>query len=304
MHWFRLAFGFLLGFCATGIRSSAQVALVVTTHPVLLDVVRQLAADDVRVECLVPTGTSVRDYDPTAEGVRTVREASLLVVHGVDLDAWIDGMIRESGYNKDVAVATDRMPLLDINGRVHEPEDERELDFSQFDANTWHDPRNVIHFARVIAVALTDLLPSRAADIDDRLRAYVRELEELHAYAEAQFNALPPARRRLATSHDTLGYLGATYGLQIGLIPGFEAGRPPQPVLMGRMIDLVASLNVPAIFLGAGTPSLASRELESATGVRVITTLFTDTLGAPGSADGRYTVRFRRNVDTIVESLR
>jgi len=285
-------------------RLSAQIPLVVTTHPVLLDVVRQLAADDVRVECLVPTGTSVRDYDPTPAGVRTLREASLLVVHGVDLDAWIDEMIRESGYNKDVAVATDRMPLLDIDGRFHEPEDERELDFSQFDANTWHDPRNVIHFARVIAVAVTDLMPSRATDIDDRLRAYIRELEELHAYAEAQFNALPAARRRLATSHDTFGYLGATYGLQIGLIPGFEPGRPPQPALMARMIDLVASLNVPAIFLGAGTPSLASRELENETGVRVITTLFTDTLGAPASADGRYTVRFRRNVDTIVGALR
>lgn len=299
----RFAVGLFL-LAATGTHSAGQAPLVVTTHPVLLDVVRQLAGDEVRGECLVPAGTSIRDYDPTPEGVRVLREASLLIVHGVDLDAWIDEMIRESGYNRDVTVATDRMPLLDIDGRVHEPEDERELDFSQFDANTWHDPRNIIHFARVIAVALTDLLPSRNADIDERLRAYTRELEELHAYAEAQFGALPAARRRLATSHDTLRYLGETYGLQIGLIPGFEAGRPPQPALMARMIDLVASLDVPAIFLGAGTPSLASRELEGATGVRVITTLFTDKLAAAHSPEGQYVARFRRNVDTIVEALR
>jgi ABC-type Zn uptake system ZnuABC Zn-binding protein ZnuA len=277
---------------------------VVTTNPVLLDVIRVLGADDVLASSLVPAGVSPRAFDPTPETVRALGEARLLVVQGLDYDAWIDAVVRDAGFRGEVVVATDRMPLLDVEGRVYEPEDEVELDFSQFDPHVWHDPRNVIHAARIVAIALADLLPARASVIEERLQSYIRELEELHAYAEGRFRSLDPGRRRLATSHDVFAYFGAVYDLQIGLIPGFEPGRAPQPAQLARMIDLVRSMEVPAIFLGAGTASLAIQEIESETGVHVITTLFTETLGHPGSPDGSYTVRFRRNVDLIVDALR
>lgn len=278
--------------------------LVVTTSPVLLDVIRVLGGDDILATSLVPAGVAPRAFDPTPETVRALGEARLLVVHGLDYDAWIDAVVRDAGYRGEIVVATDRMPLLDLEGRVYEQEDEVELDFSMFDPHVWHDPRNVIHAARIVAVALGDLLPARATVFEERLRGYVRTLEELHAYAEERFGSLPPARRRVATSHDGLAYLAHAYELRIGLIPGFEPGRAPQPAQLARMIDLVRAMDVPAIFLGAGTSAAAIREIEAETGARVMTTLFTETLGRPGSPDGSYAVRFRRNVDLMVEALR
>jgi zinc/manganese transport system substrate-binding protein len=277
---------------------------VVTTHAVLLDVIRQIGGEEVRAESLVPAGGSARAFDPTDDTSRLLQDAALLVVQGLDYDAWIDGVVRESGYRGEIAVATDRIPLLDLEGRIYEPEDEIELDFSQFDPHVWHDPRNVIHAARIIAVGLTDILPSRAPAFEERLRDYVRELEELHAYAERTFASLAPEKRRLATSHDVFAYFADAYDFQVGLIPGFEPGRAPPAVQLTRMIDLVRTMNVPAIFLAAGTASSAISEIEQETGVRVVTTLFTETLGPPGSPDGSYVVRFRRNVDEIAAALR
>lgn len=289
---------------ATGAGLAPAQPSVVTTSPVLLDVIRVLGADDVLAASLVPAGVSPRDFDPTPETVRALSGARLLVVQGLDYDAWVDAVVRDAGFGGEVAVATDRMPLLDLEGRAYEPEDEVELDFSKFDPHVWHDPRNVIHAARIVAVSLADLLPGRSSAIEERLQAFVRELEELHAHAEGRFRSLDPGRRRLATSHDVFAYFGAAYDLQIGLIPGFEPGRTPQPAQLARMIDLVRSMDVPAIFLGPGTATLAIREIEGETGVRVITTLFTETLGRPGSPDGSYAVRFRRNVDLIADALR
>lgn len=286
------------------VRLSAQVPLVVTTHPVHADVARQLGADDVEVACLVPAGTSLRLYEPNEAGIRLLARARIVITHGLELDAWIEAMIRESGFAGEVVVATDRMPVLDLQGVVHDPEEESERDSAEFDPNTWHDPRTIIHAARVIAVALADLVPTRATEIEERLRVYTGELQALHTYATEQFESLPPERRRVATSHGEFAYLAATYGLQIGLIPGFEPGRVPQPAQMAHLIEIVKPLGVPAIFLHAGTSPLAAKELREAAGVRVVTTLFTDTLGEPGSTTGSYIQMFRRNVDQIVGALK
>jgi len=291
----------LAGLCGL---ARAQVPLVVTTTPILADFVREVAGDAVQVESIVPPGVSPRDYEPGEAAVARLARAQALVIQGLDYDAWSEGVAREAGFAGELIVATDRMPLLDLSGREYEMDEGTEIDGEGFDPNTWHDPRKVVHTARVLAVALADLRPTEAAAIEQRAAAFIRALEDVHQHALRRFATLPPERRRMATSLDGFAYLAATYEVQIGLIPGFEPGRQPQPAQMARLIDLIEPLNVPAVFLAAGTSATALRELQEATGVRVITTLFTDTLGPPGSPDGSYLAQFRRNVDLIVDALK
>lgn len=284
--------------------ASAQTPLVVTTTPILADFVREVGGSAVQVESLVPTGVSPRDFEPGEESVRLIARAQVLVIQGLDYDAWSEGLAREAGFKGELVVATERMPLLDLSGRAFSMEEETEIDGEGFDPNTWHDPRNVIHSARIIAVALTDLRPTDSTSIEARLADFVKALESLHAEATARLASLPPERRRMATSLDHFAYFGAAYDLQIGLIPGLEPGRAPQPAQMARMVGIVESLGVPAVFMHAGTHSLAVRELQEATNARVVTTLFTDTLGKPGTPAGRYLVQFKRNVETIFNALK
>ncbi len=283
---------------------AAEVPLIVTSSTILQDAVRQLTGEAVRIHCLVPPGTHSLDYEPSSADLDLVRSARLVVITGVDREPWIEDLVRATGYSSELVVAADGMTLLDSRGFLLDPDDVQDRDpfdtDSVLDPHFWHNPRNVIHFIRMLSYSLEDVVPSLAGEIGTRMQAQVRELEEMHTYAVARFATLPPASRRIVTSHDSLNYLAHTYGFTIERIPGFEPGRTPQPAQIAHVNSLINVRQSSAVFFAAGLNSLVQRQIAAETGVRIITSLFTETLD-PGDT---YAAAFKRNIDTIVEALK
>ncbi|HEY0947312.1 MAG TPA: metal ABC transporter substrate-binding protein [Opitutaceae bacterium] len=305
----RLAFP-LFCLAATVFSGRAQ-PVVMTTNTILQDIVRQLAGDRVEARCLLPVGVDPHSFEPSPADVRRLAQAQLVVVNGVDFEPWLDKLVFNSGYNGSIVVATEGVALIDSEGHEHDPagaDDQPAAgdphEHGTLDPHAWHDPRNVIRYARNIALALADLLPTHTAEIEAAAAAYIATLEELHRYATAQFEKLPTARRRLATAHDALRYLEKAYNLQIVPIAGLAPGQEPNPKALARLIDTIRAQHVPAVFFESTSSPKALRLIADEAGVATVTSLYTDSLGPAGSPGATYAGMFRHNVDTIVAALR
>ena len=284
----------------------AAQPLVVTTSPVLQDLVQQIGGDSVRVECLLPAGIRAPDFEPTPESAHRLGAAQLFVVNGAGYEPWLEDLLKQSSYDGPVLVATQGLALLGLDGQWHEPTDDAPVNSAQGDLDpyAWHDPQNVVHYVANINGALTSLLPARAGAFRIRAAAYTRELQALQAYAQAQLGSIPRDRRRLATSLQAFRYFAATYGLQIVPIPGLAAGQELRPAVLEHMLTGIARLHVPAVFFESTANARTVKRIADETQTKVVTTLYTDGLGAAGSPAATYLGMFRANVDTIVQALK
>jgi len=290
---------------ALAVPATAQ-PLVVTTNPVLQDLVRQIGGADVRVECLLPDGANPAEYEPTPANVRQLAGAGLLVANGAGYEPWLDDLVRKAGYAGLQTNVSDGVALLDIDGRLHDPTDETASNLDQFilEPHAWLDPRNVMHYVAGIRDNLAELIPTRLHDFANRTTAYLGELRAVHAYAQAQLGAVPREHRRLATSLPAFRYLALAYDLTYVPIPGLGSGQELTPTIEARLAERVAQLKVPAVFFESTSHPRALRHITDATGVKTITTLYADGLGPAGSPAATYLGMFRANIDTVARALK
>jgi len=293
---FLLMIGLVLA--AQGARGQTP-PLVVTSNPLLEDLVRSMAGTAVTTHCLLPDGVRYRDYEPAPEDARILSRAAMLIVNGIELEPSLEPLADEAGFNGHVVVAGEGFPLLNTAGELQDPDTEPGTDQGVPDPYAWHDPRNVRTYVQSIALALSDLVPSEAANIDANLRAYLQELNSAHAYAEEQFAPLTGPRRVLATSLDFLGYLAHAYEFELVIVPGPGAGLLPSTPAAQRLADGYRMLGHAAVFVPADAGSRTLRFIATESDVNLVASL------AEGPGRGETYLRmFRNNVDAIAGALR
>jgi ABC-type Zn uptake system ZnuABC Zn-binding protein ZnuA len=183
--------------------------------------------------------------------------------------------------------------------------DEGEAHDHKTDPHTWTTPVNAIVFVHNIRDALSALNPDNAEVYEVNAQNYEAELIALDEWIEAQITTIPVENRKLVTDHETFGYYADRYGLEhIGaVIPGFSTASEPSAQEIAALEDTIRQYRVPALFVGTTvTPSLV-QQVATDTGIKVVT-LYTGSLGPPGSDVQTYVDYMRYNTTAIVEGLR
>src|SRR5437867_4234686 len=90
---------------------------VLTTTTILADMAKQVAHDRVTVGSIVPAGAHVEEYEPRPDDAKRMSEAKLVITNGLDLDKWVEPLLRNAKDGTPVVVVTAGLP--DIDGTPH-----------------------------------------------------------------------------------------------------------------------------------------------------------------------------------------
>lgn len=284
--------------------ASAAPIRVLASFSILEDIVGNVGGSRVEVGSLVPRGGDAHTFQPSPADVRRVAEARLVFVNGLGFEGWLTRLTRNAGSARVVTLggAITPLRLAEHAQEEHGGEDEH----GEFDPHAWWNPLNAIAYARRVRDALSNLDPTGASVYRANAERYARQLADLDAYARARFATVPPARRKLVTNHDALGYLAARYGLTVvdTVFPGGSTEREPSAREVAGLIQAIRGARVPAIFTENVVNARLAQAIAHEAGAKVAPPLYTDALGAPGSSGDTYLKAFRHNVDTIVAALR
>jgi ABC-type Zn uptake system ZnuABC Zn-binding protein ZnuA len=153
--------------------------------------------------------------------------------------------------------------------------------------------------------ALAKADPANAATYQANADAYLTQLQELDAWVFAQVKAVPEARRKLVTTHDTFGYFAARYGFEVvgTILPTSTEGASPSAKELAALIEAVKAQGVPAVFAENVSSNALLNQVAAEAGVKVVASLYTDALGPSGSEGETYEKMVRYNVTTIVNAL-
>ncbi|HEU0113310.1 MAG TPA: zinc ABC transporter substrate-binding protein, partial [Thermomicrobiales bacterium] len=181
-----------------------------------------------------------------------------------------------------------------------------EAEFAGGDPHVWFDPTNVKIMVGDIAAALTKIDPVGAASYAVRRDAYDRNLAILDAWIKAQVATVPPDRRKLVTNHDAFSYYAKRYGLTFvgSVIPSLDSSAEPSAQDTQTLIAKIKAEGVPAIFTEASLNPRLEQQLAAEAGVKVVPSLYGDTLGPAGSGADTYLGFMVTDTRLIVDALR
>lgn len=288
--------GGAVGACRTGSGSDASSRPhVVVTTSILGDVVRNLVADDVDVEVVMPPGSDPHELAASARQVTAMREADVLIENGLGFEAGLRDVIKAAEQDGvTVVTAADAIEPLPLKG------DEGS------DPHFFTDPVRV----RAAAALIADEL---AADIDGldtpryraRVARYLGDLEDLDNQVNDILAAVPAERRILVTNHEVFAYFAARYDFKVlgTLIPSGSTLAEPSASGLRDLANAIARAGVPAIFAETSSPKrLADALAAEGAGVEVVE-LYSESLGRSGTDGATYIDMVRTNAERIAAAF-
>jgi zinc/manganese transport system substrate-binding protein len=295
---FRVAFAgvaILLGASAAG---ATERIKVVATFSVIGDIVANVAGDKVDLVTLVGPAGDTELFKPSLADGKSVAEAKIVFMNDLndEFEPWLEPLLKQVKFSgAKIVVSRGAKTLTSIEERAPRNKSVEE----EIDQHAWLDPKNGVIYVRNIAAALVKGDPANAADYRARADAYIKELQALDAWAKAEIAALPAAKRRFLSSHDSLQYLAKAYGITLLSINGWTNNSEPSAAELARLAKQVRQERIHALFLDSITDPRAMQQVAKETGASIGGTLYGDALSKPGGDADTYLRMLRHNVATL-----
>lgn len=285
--------------------------LVVATTSILGDLVASVVGEEGTVRVLMAPGVDPHGYAASASDAAALRDADLVVANGLQLEegllAALDAAAADGVRVLEVAPLLDPIPFA-AGPHDHDDDEHDEHDHGELDPHFWFDPIRSATAGELVADALLALRPD--GDWAARAAGLRAELEALDAELTATFAAVPEARRRLVTNHDSLGYLADRYGFEIiaTVVPGSSTSVATNPAAFADLADLLVAEGVDVVFAETTDSDTLARALADEAvgrgGLEVeVVTLFTGSLGPAGSGAETYAGMLRTDAALISAAL-
>ena len=97
---------------AGGDTTDDERPMVLTTFTVLADIAENVAGDTLRVESITKVGAEIHGYEPTPGDIRKAAGASLILDHGMNLEAWFEQFVAD--LDVPHVVVSDGVRAIDI----------------------------------------------------------------------------------------------------------------------------------------------------------------------------------------------
>jgi len=279
---------------ATAAQAARPVALATTG--MIGDLVRGVAGPAVTVETLIGEGVDPHLFRPTRNDIARILRADALFYNGHRLEGRMhDVLERAAAQGKPSLAVAESVP----RSRLRRHEDYPDA----ADPHLWMDP--MLWGETLPAIAATI---SRLPGLNPDPSATRALLARLDAYARDVLAPVPVERRVLVTAHDAFAYFGLRYQFQVESIQGLSTEAEASLARIEAMVRLIVERRLPALFTESSVPDRAVRALVegvAARGHRVILggTLFSDSMGRPGTYRGTYEGMMDHNITTISRAL-
>jgi zinc/manganese transport system substrate-binding protein len=305
----RSRIGILLvaGLVQLAVASSAQAQerlRVVATFSILGDMVSRVGGDRVEVKTLVGPGGDAHVYQPTPADAAELAKARLVFQNGLKFEGWMEKLIEASGFKDAVITATKGIETISVPDR-HGKRDKHGHDHhsGKSDPHAWQSLANASIYARNIKDALCRHDIRGCATYAANATAYVREIGHLDSQIKAQMAAVPPAARKVITSHDAFAYFSRAYGIRFLSPRGVSTESEASAKDVARLIDQIRKEKVKALFVENISDPRLIKQIGRETGVALGGTLYSDALSPAGGPAATYLDMMRHNARLIAGAM-
>ena len=262
---------------------------VVATFSILGDFARNVGGERVNVTTLVGPDGDVHVYTPAPADARKIADAKLVVINGLGLEGWLSRLTQSAGGKAAMITASQGITPRKRGADA--------------DPHAWQSVANARIYVANIRDALLAADPAGAGIYRDNAQAYLAKLDALERDVRAAVAQIPPARRKVISTHDAFGYFAAAYGIEFIAPQGVSTESEASARDIAAIITQIKTSKIPAVFLENISDPRLMRRISTETGARIGGTLYSDSLtGEKGDAP-TYIDMVRHNIKALTSAL-
>lgn len=282
--------------------ADAKTLNVVASTLDMADITKQIGGDRVSVYAVSTGKYDLHFFDPRPSQVMKLRKADMLVVGGLDVDVWVQGLIDASRNRKIQFGAKGYVDPSDGIRPIQVPKGR--IDGAMGDVHPYGNPhywvtREHVHIvARNIAEGLIRVSPEDAGYFGQRREAYLKRVDEVFDRLHEKLQ--PFKGTKVIQYHQSWDYFCNEFGLEIvgSLEP--KPGIPPSPSHLQEVVSLARHEGAKLMLIEPYYPKRPVEFVARETGAKV--------LRLPFYAGGREGIEgfldnLTYNVNQIVDAL-
>lgn len=262
--------------------------VVLSTTTLMKDLVDIVWGDQVYSEGLMGPGVDPHLYQPTAQDLTKLKNADMIIAHGLNLEGKLLGAIESVGKSKSVVIV----------GQLMDPKNLISAE-ATVDPHIWFDPDLWVLTAEILSQNSPS--PSLKPASLNEFKEKVAEISK--KYKEA-FQKIPKERRVLITSHDAFSYLGRYFDIDVEGVQGVSTDAEVGIKRVEELIALIKKRKIASVFTETSVSPRSIEKLLSESGAKKGGTLYSDALGPMGSGAESYLSMLEKNLNTILEGLK
>jgi ABC-type Zn uptake system ZnuABC Zn-binding protein ZnuA len=246
-----------------------------------------VGASRVNVEGMLRPGGDPHDYEPRPSDVAAVAGAAVVFRSGGEVDDWLTDVIDNAGGDAEVLSLIDSVKRLDD------------------DPHWWQDPRNGMRAVEAVRAELSKADPDGRATYARNAGRTIRKLERLDRVIASCVERVPPAKRKIVTTHDALGYFAQRYGIEVvgAVIPSLSTQAQASAGDVQRLVEQIRRERVEAVFPESSVNPDIERAIAREAGARIGDPLYADSLGPKGSAGETYAGALAADAAALVRGM-
>ena len=297
---------------------------VVATFSILGDMVERIGGEHIALTTLVGPDGDTHVYQPTPKAARSVAEADVLFMNGLEFEGWLERLAEAASFNGAMVVATNG--IVPIAFEEHEDEDEEHdeheehddheehdeheehddhagHDHGTFDPHAWQSLDNAVIYANNIAAGLAQADPANASAYYINRAVFVDQIVALKSDVDAMMGALPADKRTVVTPHDAFGYFAAAYDLTFEAPQGMSTESEVSAADVAALITQIRRDSISAVFIESITDNRMMEQIANETGATIGGTLYSDALSGETGPASTYLDMIRHNATTLSDAL-
>ncbi|MBB5049235.1 zinc/manganese transport system substrate-binding protein [Rhodopseudomonas rhenobacensis] len=262
---------------------------VVASFSILEDFVRNVGGDRIQLATLVGPGGDAHVYTPTPADAKKITDAKLVIINGLGFEGWLPRLVKSSGGKAEVATASKGITPRKLEGHA--------------DPHAWQAVGNAKIYVANIRDALAAADPAGADAYRTNADGYLAKLDALDGEVRAAIAQIPPARRKVISTHDAFGYFAEAYGIAFIAPQGVSTESEISAKDIARIIKQVKAEKLPAVFLESISDPRLMRRIAAETGAKVGGSLYSDSLTDEKGEAPTYIDMVRYNIKTLTSAL-
>jgi len=281
----------------SSVANAADKIKVATSFSILGDMAKQIGGDRAQVTSFVGPNGDAHVYEPTPVDAKTLADAAVLVVNGLGLEGWMSRLEKSSGFKGTLVTATKGIKTRQME------EEEHGATRKITDPHAWQSLANGKVYVQNIRDALIAADPAGKETYEANAKTFLADIDDVEKLVKASIAKLPPARRKIITTHDAFGYFGATYGMEFIAPEGVSTDSEASAKDVAKIIRQIKAEKVPAVFLENVTDHRLLDQIARETGAKLGGTLYSDALSDANGPAATYLGMFRHNIQTLAAAL-
>ena len=266
--------------------------LLLVSFTVLEDIVKNIVGEEFNVKSITKPGMEVHGYQTTPSDLIEGSKAEVFIDNGFGFELWAEKFVSNLKV-KRITMANNLKPLF-IGEDAYK---------GKPNPHAWISPKRGIIYVDTLSRALSELKPESKTVFKKNAEIYKNKLLEIDEDFSLFLNTLKKNQKYLVSCEGAFTYLTNDYGLKEAYLWPVNAESQITPKRMAKVISLVKTNDIPAVFCESTVSSESQLAVARETGAKFGGNFFVDSLSEKNGPASSYIDLLNHNLNLIKQAF-